>query len=148
MKVKPRKSKVSGLPQPAPLAIGRRKAAELDQAGLVRMQRQRKLPEPLAHRVPEATGVALVLKADDQVSGAGGSHPRALAEPYVTLAPHPPPIVSAASREQGPMSKQASLAARDALRASGWLVSLCRRKDLNFRSAHRAKKTSMRRRVG
>jgi len=32
------------LAEPAPLAIGRREAAELDQAGLVRMQRQRKFP--------------------------------------------------------------------------------------------------------
>jgi hypothetical protein len=44
-------------------------AAKLDQAGLVRMQRQRKLPQPFAHRVPEATGVALVLKADDDIVG-------------------------------------------------------------------------------
>jgi len=30
---------------------------------------------------------------DGQVSGAGGSHPRALAEPYVTLSRHTAPIV-------------------------------------------------------
>ena len=55
--------------KPALLSLGRRMAAELDQSGLVRMQRQRELLQPLAHRVPEAPGVALVLKADHQVVG-------------------------------------------------------------------------------
>src|SRR6202021_2263893 len=45
----------------------RRKAAELDQAGLVRIERQRELLEPLAHIVPETPGVSLVLEADDNV---------------------------------------------------------------------------------
>src|SRR3954454_17220685 len=36
-------------------------------AGLVRMQRQRELPQPLAHRVPEAPGVSLALEADHDV---------------------------------------------------------------------------------
>ena len=49
MKVKPKNAKVSGLPEPASLAVDRRKAAELDQAGLVRVKRQRKFPEPFAH---------------------------------------------------------------------------------------------------
>src|ERR1700730_12905768 len=44
------------------LAVLRRKAAELNQAGLVRMKRQRELPQPIAHRVPEAAGVALMLE--------------------------------------------------------------------------------------
>ena len=67
MKVKPRKLKVSGLSEPALLASGRRVAAKLDQAGLLRMQRQRKLLQSFAHRVQEATGVGLVLEADDDV---------------------------------------------------------------------------------
>ena len=50
--------------EPALLAVLRRVAAELDQAGLVRMQCQRKLPQPFAHRVPETPGVGLVLEAD------------------------------------------------------------------------------------
>ena len=33
------------------------------------MQRQRELLQPLAHRVEEATGVGLVLEADDDVVG-------------------------------------------------------------------------------
>src|SRR5262245_49155352 len=43
------------------------KAAELDHAGLVRIKRQRKLFEPLAHIVPEAAGVRLLLEADNNV---------------------------------------------------------------------------------
>lgn len=68
-------------------------AAELDQAGLVRMQRQRELLQPVAHCVPEAPSVALMLEPDDEVSRAVESHRRALAEPDVRLAPHPAPIV-------------------------------------------------------
>ena len=53
--------------EPALCAPDRRKAAELDQAGLLRMQRQRKLLQPRAHRVPEAPGVGFVLEADHDV---------------------------------------------------------------------------------
>src|SRR5229473_913153 len=61
--------KVEGLrfSEPAMSASFRRKAAELDQAGLVRIERQRELLEPLAHIVPEAPGVRLVLEAYDYV---------------------------------------------------------------------------------
>src|SRR5712671_7634029 len=61
--------KVEGLrfSEPAMSASFRRKAAKLDQAGLVRVERQRELLEPLAHIVPEAPGVSLVLEADDNV---------------------------------------------------------------------------------
>src|SRR5271157_306487 len=55
--------------EPALLAVLRRKAAELNQAGLVRMKRQRELPQPVAHRVPEAAGVALMLETDDKIVG-------------------------------------------------------------------------------
>jgi hypothetical protein len=44
-------------------ASGCRAAAELDQAGLVRMQRQRELLKPRPHRLEEPTGVGLVLEA-------------------------------------------------------------------------------------
>ena len=44
-----------------------REAAELDQASLVRIERQRELLEPLAHVVPEAPGIRLVLEADNNV---------------------------------------------------------------------------------
>ena len=61
--------KVEGLrlSEPAMSASFRRKAAELDQAGLVRVERQRELLEPLAHFVPEAPGISLVLEANDNV---------------------------------------------------------------------------------
>jgi hypothetical protein len=66
MKMKPRKLKVR-LSEPALSTSFRREAAELDQAGFVRIERQRKLLEPLAHIVSEAPGVCLVLEADDNV---------------------------------------------------------------------------------
>src|SRR5271166_2769039 len=53
--------------EPASLAVDRRKAAELNQAGLVRVERQRKFPEPFAHRVKETACVAFTLEADDQI---------------------------------------------------------------------------------
>ena len=61
--------KVEGLrfSEPTMSASVRRKAAELDQAGLVRIKRQRELLEPLAQIAPEAPGVRLVLEADDNV---------------------------------------------------------------------------------
>jgi hypothetical protein len=50
-------------------ASGRRMAAKLDQAGLVRMQRQRELLKPHAHRSEEPTGIGLVLEAGHHVIG-------------------------------------------------------------------------------
>src|SRR6476659_9907971 len=55
--------------KPALLSLGRRTAAKLNQSGLVRVQRQRELLQPLTHCVPEAAGVTLMLKAYDQVVG-------------------------------------------------------------------------------
>src|SRR3954447_14575081 len=81
------------LAEAALLAISGRIAAELDQPGLLRVERQRELLKPVAHHVEEPTGVGLVPETDDEVSGAGGSHPRALAEPDMTLSRHPAPIV-------------------------------------------------------
>src|SRR6266699_6471130 len=53
------------LAKAAPLAVLRRIAAELDKTGLVRMKRQRELPQPVAHRIPETPSVALMLKTND-----------------------------------------------------------------------------------
>ena len=63
--------KVEGLrfAEPTLLAVGRRMATKLDQAGLVRMKRQRKLLQPRTHLIQEAPGVGLMLKADDEVVG-------------------------------------------------------------------------------
>src|SRR5271166_1393665 len=79
--------------QPARLAPRRRVAAELDQAGLLRMQRQRELLKPCAHHVEEPTSVSLVLEPGHKVSRPAESHRQALAEPDVRLPPHPAPIV-------------------------------------------------------
>src|SRR5947207_1902948 len=46
--------------EPAPLAICRRMASELDQPGLLRVERQRVLSQPLTHLVQEAPRVRLV----------------------------------------------------------------------------------------
>jgi hypothetical protein len=55
--------------QPALLAPRRRVATELDQPGLLRMQRQRKLLEPGAHHVEEPMGIGLVLEPGHNVVG-------------------------------------------------------------------------------
>src|SRR6202049_1904333 len=49
------------------LAVDCRVAAELNQAGLVRMERQRECLEPLTHRIEEATCVVLMLEAGHQI---------------------------------------------------------------------------------
>src|ERR1700730_3013776 len=49
--------------KPALRAPVRCEAAELDQPSLVRMERQRELPQSRVHRIEEAPGIALVLKA-------------------------------------------------------------------------------------
>ena len=51
------------------LAVDCRVAAELNQAGLVRMELQRECLEPLTHRIEEATSVALMLEAGHQIIG-------------------------------------------------------------------------------
>src|SRR5262245_48203264 len=55
------------LTKPTSGAPVRREAAKLDQTGLARMKRQRELLQPLAHVVPEAAGISLVLETDDDV---------------------------------------------------------------------------------
>src|SRR5712671_2379190 len=44
-------------------------ATKLDQAGLVRMERQRELLKPHTHCIEEATGVVLMLEAGHQIIG-------------------------------------------------------------------------------
>src|SRR5271163_2207241 len=53
--------------EPALLAFGCRVATELNQAGLFRMQRQREPLQPVAHRIPEAAGISLVLKTEHDI---------------------------------------------------------------------------------
>ena len=51
------------------LAIDRRAAAELNHAGLDRVERQRECREPLAHCIEETTCVVLMLEAGHQIIG-------------------------------------------------------------------------------
>src|SRR4051794_37103791 len=60
--VKPKQSKVSGLPRPAALAVGRR-TAQLDQPRLVGMQFQAELREPVAKLREEPLGLISMLEA-------------------------------------------------------------------------------------
>jgi hypothetical protein len=55
------------LAQPALRSSVRREAAELQQPGLVLVKLERKLLEPLAHRIPEAPRVGFVLDTHDEV---------------------------------------------------------------------------------
>jgi hypothetical protein len=63
------------------------------------------------HPRPRQRLTRMTATEDDEVSGAGEFHPRALAETDVKLSPHPAPIV----RPRPPMSEQIGVAARDAL---------------------------------
>src|SRR3954469_11974372 len=55
------------LAEAAPLAVAGRIAAELDQPGLLRVERQCELLKPVAHHIEEPTGVGLVLETDDDI---------------------------------------------------------------------------------
>src|SRR5262249_34176116 len=55
--------------EPAPFAAFRRKASELDEPGLLGMQRQRKPSQPLTHLFQKEPCVDMVLEADDEVIG-------------------------------------------------------------------------------
>ena len=57
------------LAQAKPLSPRRRKAAELQQPGLVPVKLERELLEPLSHRVPESPRINFVLEADHDVIG-------------------------------------------------------------------------------
>jgi hypothetical protein len=57
------------LAKPCPLPLLRRSAAELDQTGLVRMQGQRKLRQPIPQFCLKPLGIGLVFKPGDDVIG-------------------------------------------------------------------------------
>ena len=76
--------------QTTPPASLRRKAAELQQAGLFPVQLEPELLKPRSHRIPEAPRIGLVLKAHHQIIGvahddhvAGGLAPPPLLGPEV-----------------------------------------------------------------
>jgi hypothetical protein len=58
----PQEFEGSRLAKTAPSALVRCEAAKLDQTGLIRVKRQQKLFQSLAHRMPESSGISLVLK--------------------------------------------------------------------------------------
>ena len=57
------------LAYPCPLPLLRRPTAELDQTGLVRMQDQRKLRQPIPQLCLKPLSIGLVFKAGDDVIG-------------------------------------------------------------------------------
>ena len=65
--VKPRKSNVSGLPRPRAAPVLGGVAPELDEAGLVGMQFQVELREPLTKVAEELLGIDLMLEPDHKV---------------------------------------------------------------------------------
>src|SRR3954454_21319628 len=69
------------------------KAPQLDQPRLFCIDFQNELRQPLLESFPEPFDIHSAFEADDQVSSAGGSHPDALSEPYVTLAAHTAPAM-------------------------------------------------------
>src|SRR5271167_4474110 len=89
MWVNPRKLKVWFANTFLLASLGR-VASELNQSGLVRMQRKRELPEPRAHRIEKAARVACPLEADydivrvaDDYHVAGGLAPSPALGPQV-----------------------------------------------------------------
>src|SRR6267142_407095 len=69
MKVKPKNAKVSGFPSPRSLRSFAAKRPNSIKRVLSGWERQCKFPEPVMHRIKEATCVALMLKADHQIVG-------------------------------------------------------------------------------
>ena len=55
--------------KPAPFAVRRSIAAELDQAGLVWMELQSELLEPRSHRIEKTASVVLMLETQHQIIG-------------------------------------------------------------------------------
>ena len=91
MCVKPRKSNVSGFPVAPRRPVTGGVPPELDQAGLVRVQLQPELREPLAKLGEEPLRVVLVLEPDDKVIG----EPH---DDHVTVRVPPPPPSAHRSR--------------------------------------------------
>src|ERR687890_1089487 len=76
------------LAEAAPLAVARRIATELDQPGLLRVERQRELLKPLPHHFEEPMRIGLALEPDHQIiritrddHGAGGLPPSPAGDP-------------------------------------------------------------------
>src|SRR5258708_33713593 len=81
--------------------------AKLDQTGFLRVEGQRKLRQPGLHVRAKAFGVIDVLETDNESSSGRESHPSALTEPDVKLAPHPAPTL------QPPVARRAATGRTD-----------------------------------
>src|SRR3984893_2917982 len=121
--------------------------AEIDEARLVGMECESIPSKALAQYAKDPLGIEEVLERHYGVSRPGELHPQALAEPDVKVSLHTAPIV----RPRPLSSPQCanSPGCRRAMRSSQCTARLqWRLRDLNFRSAHHAKRASMCRRVG
>src|SRR6266540_4334003 len=75
------------------LRFPHRRPAKLDEPGLLGMEREPVFGESLSQHFQHSLRVLLVLKAQNESSSAGESHPHALTEPDMKLAPHPAPTI-------------------------------------------------------
>src|ERR1039457_42871 len=119
----------------------RRMAAELDQLGLFRVQRQRKLREPQAHVLQKPRGLSLMLKSQNTSSRPGELHPQALTEPDVNVSAHPALTVQPLPANINQWAK--SLGSRkETFRTQCSACRLCRLRRLYFAMAQRARHRS------
>ncbi len=82
-------TQVEGLRLGPALALGRR-ATEIDEPSLVRVQVQSEPLQALGQHVEDSSRVVLELEHDHESSSPGESHPQALTEPDVKLSLHRP----------------------------------------------------------
>src|SRR5262245_41273675 len=89
---------------PAPFFSQAREPAELDQAGLLFVEREVELAHAVTKGLHHGTSIVGVLEAHHKSSGPGEFHPQALSDPDGRLAPHPAlmiqsPVESRSARE-------------------------------------------------
>src|SRR6266511_1816864 len=136
------------LGQAPPLPVRCREAAELDKPGLIRVQLQVELREPLAKVSQEPLCITEVLEPDHEESRRGESHPPPLAEPCVNLSAYTAPIVQPPGFK--PMRQWANNCGdRREASASNCPARFSRRRNrLYLRMAQRTRCSLMRRRRG
>ena len=100
-----------GFPLSAPSSIPGRKASELDETGLPRVELQPEALQAFLEGIMEAFGVLLMLEADYESSSPGESHPQALTEPDVNLSAHPALIVQPRGEFHEPIAQKAAVPA-------------------------------------
>jgi hypothetical protein len=87
MCLKPRKSKVSGLPRPRALSVRRRVASELEESRLFRVQLQLEFLHSFTQFRPEPFGLVFELESNHDVGGVAQHD-------YVALRPLPSPCLN------------------------------------------------------